>query len=275
MLRNALTTPDAAFDTIDHRIERLLQKFELVMAGGQDPDLATNFTRLQRAFRQIGVISDEDEDDDDDEDSEKDGPASDGGGSDGGSADGADLAGRRQRRRCRAPPAPPPQQQLSLLLLGGAPAGADDSVDPVQGLRAGGLSQGPTVVGDVWPPRPALLAGERFCKPLCAPGWAGAPTTACAHCSNLPGCIVDGGDVAVFLDAELKKASDTAATFASNGFRSLDREANNIQRKRCYRVAAIQHLHYSFREPLPECLVCRVRAIWPAASGVYMGYKGW
>ena len=97
MLRNALTTPDAAFDTIDHRIERLLQKFELVMAGGQDPDLATNFTRLQRAFRQIGVISDEDEDEDDDEDSEEDGPASDGGGSDGGSADGAYLAAGRRR----------------------------------------------------------------------------------------------------------------------------------------------------------------------------------
>ena len=49
MLRNALTTPDAAFDTIDHRIERFLQKFELasqeIELRGFEPLTAENRLR--------------------------------------------------------------------------------------------------------------------------------------------------------------------------------------------------------------------------------------
>ena len=52
-----------------------------------------------------------------------------------------------------------------------------------------------------------------------------------------------------------------------------DREPNNLQRKRCYRKVAIQHLHLEFREPLPPCVVISIRRIWPSASGLYMGFK--
>lgn len=77
-----------------------------------------------------------------------------------------------------------------------------------------------------------------------------------------------------FLDAELAKANDPAATLASNGYRSLHREPNNKQRKRCYRHVAIRVLAYTLREPLPHCVVTRIRIVWPSITGVYMGYKG-
>jgi len=52
---------------------------------------------------------------------------------------------------------------------------------------------------------------------------------------------------------------------------------NNVQRKRLYQDCAIK-LSYTFRRPLPDCLVGMVRGIWPSATGLYMGYKpgsGW
>lgn len=76
------------------------------------------------------------------------------------------------------------------------------------------------------------------------------------------------------LDAELAKANDPAATLASNGYRLLHREPNNKQRKRCYRHVAIRVLAYTLREPLPHCVVTRIRIVWPSTTGVYMGYKG-
>ena len=86
--------------------------------------------------------------------------------------------------------------------------------------------------------------------------------------------ITLGGDMGAFLDAELAKANDPAATLASNGYRSLHREPNNKQRKRCYRHVAIRVLAYTLREPLPHCVVTRIRIVWPSITGVYMGYKG-
>ena len=43
--------------------------------------------------------------------------------------------------------------------------------------------------------------------------------------------------------------------------------SNNIKHKRCYRHAAIYHLHYKFRQPLAPCIVAAIRAIWPSSSG--------
>ena len=50
-----------------------------------------------------------------------------------------------------------------------------------------------------------------------------------------------------------------------------------MQRKRLYQDCASK-LSYTFRRPLPDCLVGMVRGIWPSATGLYMGYKpgsGW
>lgn len=47
---------------------------------------------------------------------------------------------------------------------------------------------------------------------------------------------------------------------------------NNLQRKRVYQACAIK-LGYTFRAPLPHCVVAAVRTAWPSANGHYMGYK--
>ena len=54
-----------------------------------------------------------------------------------------------------------------------------------------------------------------------------------------------------------------------------ERCPNNEQRKRCYREVAkdlFEDLHGK-RRRLPHCIVARIRAIWPAETGLYMGFK--
>jgi len=50
------------------------------------------------------------------------------------------------------------------------------------------------------------------------------------------------------------------------------RTQNNHNRKRVYQDVACK-LKYTYRAPLPECIVAYVRSIWPSETGVYMGYK--
>jgi hypothetical protein len=268
VLRNALSTADATFGSVDVRIERLLAAFELVQAN---PNIRGNYDELRRVFADLGVISDSGSDESDDDNDSGNGGDEHGGGG-GSDNDQADGFVRRRRRQHQ-----PPGQALAQALAAAGSEGIasiDDSIGAVvANVHASGPHLPPTVSGTVWPPAPALQPSERFCRPLCRPGWAGVPVARC-NCGQAAGCIVDGGDVGKFLDDELEKASDPAPTFQSNGFRSLSREGNNIQRKRCYRWCAIW-LHFTYREPLPECLVARVRCCWPALSGVYMGFKGW
>lgn len=47
---------------------------------------------------------------------------------------------------------------------------------------------------------------------------------------------------------------------------------NNEQRKRVYQACACK-LSYTFRRPLPHCVVAAVRTAWPAADWIYMGYQ--
>ena len=48
---------------------------------------------------------------------------------------------------------------------------------------------------------------------------------------------------------------------------------NNAQRWRCYKHCAAL-LDYTYREPLPDCVVACIRNAWPASDGIYTGYKG-
>ena len=274
ILKIACEARGASFQKVDERVARLVHEFDVARHA---PIIGRNFAVLRTTLQELGVISDDEQDDEDGPAPAGGGAASngdDGGGSDGSSSDsgdGGDSAGRRLRRRPHAPvpPSGPPP----------TPGSEDDSVGVQPGLRAGGPSQTLTVRGDTWPPPPPIraTASERFCRPLVAVGgWAAGPISSC-NCDSGQSvglCITLGGDMGAFLDAELAKANDPAATLASNGYRSLHREPNNKQRKRCYRHVAIRVLAYTLREPLPHCVVTRIRIVWPSITGVYMGYKG-
>ena len=62
---------------------------------------------------------------------------------------------------------------------------------------------------------------------------------------------------------------------AADNTECRERCPNNEQRKRCYREVAkglFEDLHGK-RRRLPHCIVARIRAIWPAQTGLYMGFK--
>ena len=116
---------------------------------------------------------------------------------------------------------------------------------------------GPTARANVYPPPTDI--GSEHCPPLtrgepCCPNYVDE-----CSCGNGPGACVVDGDMQEWLARELAAASD--ADPLSDGFNSTRREPNNKQRKRCYRRAAIEFLHYEFRQPLPGCLVAEVRRV--------------
>ena len=116
---------------------------------------------------------------------------------------------------------------------------------------------GPTARANVYPPPTDV--GSEHCSPLtrgepCCPDYVAE-----CSCGNEPGACVVDGDMQDWLATELAAASD--ADPLSDGFNSTRREPNNKQRKRCYRRAAIEFLHYEFRQPLPGCLVAEVRRV--------------
>ena len=47
---------------------------------------------------------------------------------------------------------------------------------------------------------------------------------------------------------------------------------NDHQRFRCYDSAA-RALGYTYRQRLPNCVVSRVRSIWPDGGGTYTGFR--
>ena len=47
---------------------------------------------------------------------------------------------------------------------------------------------------------------------------------------------------------------------------------NSEKRFDAYKECALR-LNYREREPLPHCVVATIRCIYPAADGVYVGYK--
>jgi hypothetical protein len=54
--------------------------------------------------------------------------------------------------------------------------------------------------------------------------------------------------------------------------RVLTHEQNDEKRYDCYREAALR-LGYRERTPLPHCIVGTIRCIYPAADGIYVGFR--
>lgn len=50
------------------------------------------------------------------------------------------------------------------------------------------------------------------------------------------------------------------------------RGQNREKRYDCYKAVALR-LGYREREPLPHCVVGTIRCIYPAADGIYVGFK--
>ena len=110
-----------------------------------------------------------------------------------------------------------------------------------------------TVPTDQYPPPPAFLS--RHCPPLVDP----LPSK--CNCGGGPHFCDVKYRVREFLQEERRKAMMPGRN--STGCEGMRRASNNKQRKRCYRLLAIHHYHFTFRHPLPHCVV----AVSGKASG--------
>lgn len=94
----------------------------------------------------------------------------------------------------------------------------------------------------------------------CTCGTPGSLRTQCAAVDSCASLLEDEFDMA---------ANDEED---GGGYEDEDRDDNRSQRYRCYRRLARQ-LGYTFRAPLPNCLVLAIRALWPDPHGRYTGYR--
>ena len=181
---------------------------------------------------------------------------------------------------------------LGGVAAGGAGSDSDafsdnDDDDDGGGQHGPGLNAMPGATTADNYGRPPPFTTEH-CPPLPA-GSGPLPADQC-DCASGPQFCICCGLMETWLQRELTLASDSADEVCPSDDRPChlcthalcrpvfvcvpqDRELNNIQRKRCYRRAAIEHLHYKFRQPLPACVVVAIRRAWPSATGRYMGYK--
>ena len=58
----------------------------------------------------------------------------------------------------------------------------------------------------------------------------------------------------------------------AGGYQDQSRPENDKQRFRCYKEAA-RLLGYTYRQQLPNCVVSRIRSIWPDRAGIYTGFR--
>jgi hypothetical protein len=92
----------------------------------------------------------------------------------------------------------------------------------------------------------------------------------CVRCRDpMAGQQVDGS-CSDFLTMEKLAALTVGDGFG--GYQDQSRPENDKQRFRCYKEAA-RLLGYTYRQQLPNCVVAMIRSIWPAADGVYTGYR--